>query len=210
MDLQKLIEAHPRAIVAFVIGGVLILYLLFRGGASATNAASSGSDDYGDYVQSATDAYIAQQQANQQAQSDSDALTAQQDEIGGSLQALTIQSQQTTQANQLQAGVDLAQISATQESTDLANTLSAGVTNQQNTLAAQVDEANVDAQVAQAQIGASTTIATTQTVANALVDESNNQTQAQLAEIGAAQAVQTANIASQQAIATQPWISKIF
>jgi hypothetical protein len=208
LEIGETIKEHPKATAAFVVVGVIVLYLLFNsGGGSASSGV--GSPDQAQ-VQSATDAYIAQQQAQTQSQGIAASLMAQQDQISGALQGLQIQSTQTTTANQLQAGVDLAQINAQQQESELANTLSADVVNRQNTLAAQVAENAVNAQVTQAQISANTTLGTTQMVANALVQENTNQTQVNLAQIGAARDVQLTQAAVIQNVKTQSWLSKIF
>ena len=211
MAILDTIKEHPKSTAAIAVGGILVLYLLFHAGSgSGTTVASSGGSAYESNVAAATDAYVAQLQAQQQSSANADALTAQQDEYNADITGLQIQQSGTNLANQLTAGVDLAQISATQQTTSLADELSYQLGNNENTLAAQVDEnANATA-VQEQQISSATTLGTAQTVANALVQESDNQTSVSLANISAAQATSLAQTQASEAVATQSWISKIF
>jgi hypothetical protein len=198
------IKEHPKATAAFVVVGLLVLFLLFRGGSSgaATSADSTDATD----VQAATEAYAAQQQAQTQSQGIAASLQSEQDQTGAALQVATLTANSTDLANQLQAGVDLSQINAQQQTDALNISTSAQVQDTTNTLTAQVAEDQINSQVAADQISSNTTLGTASIVAGALVQESNNQAQVSLSEINAQnEATQAA-----QKVATQSWISKIF
>src|SRR5215469_1672066 len=177
MNIGETIAEHPKTTAAIVIVGVLVLYLLFAGGGTQ---ATSGSDMTSTEVQAATDAYTAQLQAQTQTAQYGAALQSQQEGDAAQLAQTQVAAQVTSEANNLQAGVDMATINAQEQDTAL-----------QYTLGAQVQEAGLAAQTQQDQIAANTTIQTTQTVANALVQQSQQQANVAMAGIQAQQAVAT-------------------
>lgn len=163
------IKAHP---IWATVGGIVVLYLLYRmlsGGGSTAPAVYSSSAD-SNAVAAATalaQAQLAQQGQTQQTQA---ALEAQNAQIAGQvtiaqlgqqLGLAQIAADQTTMAQQTAAATQIAQMQA--ESTNLASTL-----------AAQIQQAGINAQTQQAQIAAHTTEIQAQTMQQ--MNEANQQT----------------------------------
>lgn len=205
LEIAETIKEHPKTTAAIAVVGVIVLYLLFHGGSSSSTAATGTADDSGD-VQAATDLYTAQLQAAQTSAGYAAAAQVNQSNNSVTLQEASLAGNITNTANQLQAGIDLANINAQQQEDTYQISAEQQTTDETNTLASQVDEASLNAQVQEQQISSATTLGTANIVANALVQESNNQTQVGLAEVGA----QENATAAAETVATQSWISKIF
>lgn len=183
------IKQHPWVIAAVIGVFVLVLFLSSSSSSTGTTADTTGTTSNGDQIA----AYMAS--LNQQGQIAS--------------LAAGVQNQQTA------AGVTVAQLQA--GTADNANTLAAQVAEFQTSVAGQTQQ-NADtlsAQTAQSQIQAGVT--NTSTVANALVQEQQINAGVQthsldtIAQIFQGQQnVQTQQIAANQNIQTQSWVSKIF
>lgn len=173
--MWQTIKDHKWLVIGVIAAVVIFYYLVGSSGTTSTAATSDAGD-----VAAATALQQAQDQAASQSSQMAAELQANQDTIGGQIALATIQGQTSNQANQIAANVDLANISATQQTQSLLGTLEAGVqTNAQNQATQQLN------------IQTSGAVQQQTILANALIQESNNQLQANMAQITAAQAVTT-------------------
>lgn len=159
MDIEEIggtLSRHKVATAIGVVGLFIILYLLFssRGGGSSAQPASAGADP--NDVAAATQAYVANQQAQTTIQGDTIAAGAAANQTAAALTAYQLGQQTTQQANTLSAQIQEEQINAAQQ-----------VTSQANALTAQTQQKAIDAQVQTQAIAANTTIQTTNTIAAA-------------------------------------------
>lgn len=163
------IKKHPYLIGGAIVGGALFLYLILHRGSSSGGTASSGIDP------TLASLYGEQAQAS-----------AQQSQLNAQLQGAQLSANTTTTANQLTAGVDLAQIAAQENVSNLSTTTTGDV--QETQLADQL-QANHDTLTAQ--LGAA---------ADQLLGlENTNQTQTNIAQINAGQNVDIAQLTNQTA-----------
>lgn len=192
------IKKHPYIIFG-VIGGIILLYILSSAGGSGNATASGDTGDDDSDVAAAEATNQASIAANAQIAGYQAAAGAQSESDSASLSLANIQAGVTNNANDLSAAVAAQQINAEEETTDTANTLSAQTTQygeQQQTQQLGIStngqtqdiEAVTSALVQQQQISAGEV----ETVAGINAGVLNNQ------------------IAAQQTVATQSWVSKIF
>lgn len=111
------VKEHPYLSGSLIVG-VIVLFLLLRGGSSSSS--SPGNADLNSIYAAQSAADTADKQINAQ-------LSAQNASIAGNIELAKIGSQRDLSLATLQQQLGLAQISAQQQSTDLANTLTANV-----------------------------------------------------------------------------------
>jgi hypothetical protein len=165
VHLPEVVKKHPILIVGGLVGAIGV-YLLLSSGSSSS--ASSGGTNAAD-----ASIYAAQANASTQQQAIGASLQAAQETNATNLQALTIQSQTQLGLNDQNSQIALAQISATQETTDLANTLTANVATSQ--IKGQTDVAAIQGNVAINQFT---------NLANVLIAQSNDNASVATAAIG--------------------------
>lgn len=171
--IKEFAKEHPYAlgVIVFVVGAILV-YLIFHKSSSsgATNSADPNSSYYAAdaaAIQSGNQLYEDQMQLQAYSAAQGDALSAQ-----------TEQYASQEQIAQLGANVDTTQITANQESTDLANTLSASVESQQLTAQQQINQNNNATAVSLNSDNNSTILSELQATLAANTTEMQSQTQA--------------------------------
>lgn len=193
--LVEQLKAHK-----WLYGGLLVLFLVIwyvLGRSGGANSAASASP-YGD-VAAGNDFAAAQLAAQTQIAGIQAQGAAQDRAIQGSIDYANVQAAAQHDANTIAASVAESQINATLQEHSLADTLSA-----------QVAEGAQQNQTQQLAIATSGQVQQTTLITQALVSEA--QTQADVAKVNAQTYAQinAQNNATNQAIQTQSWLSKIF
>lgn len=189
---MELIKRHPW-ITGGVAASAIVLVLLMSGGDSSggTYTVPGGSDaDYQANLAASTQLQEAQYGAQAASAQYGAALSSQQDQDATQLGLANIQAQISGNNNSVTQAVSLAQISATQESTDLANTLTA-----------QLGQSTLNTQQQIAALG--TSVENNQIQATVDMHTSDNATLLGVTQIQANQSTQFAGILEQATVAGQ-------
>lgn len=186
------IKSHPWVTGAII--GVVLLVLFYSGSSSSSATTTTAATD-----PNADAVTVAQLQAQQAVQQSADSLTANAQNIQGSIDLSNIQASTVNLQSQLEAEVALSQIGAQQETTDTANTLSA-----------QVEENNNATQLGIANVEANSSLQQTSLLTSALVTNASTAAGVEESLIGANASVQSQAIQAQASTAQQSWVSKIF